>query len=183
MTTDGPRALLKLCISALLLAAGLILPFLTGQIPEIGNMLLPMHLPVLLCGLICGPWYGLAVGMTTPILRSLIFTMPPLYPKALAMSFELGTYALVIGLIFHVLLKKQNIISLYISLVGAMLAGRAVWGVASAILMGLGGKSFTFAIFITEAFVNAVPGIILQLVLIPAIMEILRRTRLIKFNK
>jgi hypothetical protein len=165
------------------MATGLILPFLTGQIPEIGNMLLPMHLPILLCGLICGPWYGLAVGVTTPLLRSLIFHMPPLYPKAIAMAFELGTYALIIGIIFHFVLKKQNILSLYISLVSSMLAGRAVWGVVTAVLMGVGGKSFTFALFITEALVNAIPGIVLQLILIPAIMVILHRTRLIKFNK
>lgn len=183
MSSDQPRAILKLCLSALFMATGLILPFLTGQIPEIGNMLLPMHLPVLLCGLVCGPWYGLAVGVTTPLLRSLIFHMPPIYPKAIAMAFELGTYALIIGLVFHVIIKKQNIISIYISLVCAMLAGRAIWGVVTAILMGVGGKSFTFAFFIAEAFVNAIPGIILQLVLIPAIMVILHRTRLIKFNK
>lgn len=183
MSSEQPRATLKLCLSALFMATGLILPFLTGQIPEIGNMLLPMHLPILLCGLICGPWYGLAVGVTTPLLRSLIFHMPPLYPKAIAMAFELGTYALIIGIIFHFVLKKQNILSLYISLVSAMLAGRAVWGVVTAVLMGVGGKSFTFALFITEALVNAIPGIVLQLILIPAIMVILHRTRLIKFNK
>lgn len=182
MNDNSPRPIFKLCLSALFMSAGLTLPFLTGQIPEIGNMLLPMHLPVLLCGLICGPWFGLAVGVTTPILRSLIFTMPPLYPKALAMAFELGTYALIIGIIFHVIVKKQNLATLYASLAGAMLAGRAVWGIIMSILMGIGDKPFTFAYFISEAFINAIPGIILQLVLIPSIMVVLDRTRLIKFK-
>ena len=81
-----------------MLALALVLPFLTGQLPQIGNMLCPMHLPVLLCGFLLGwPW-GLAVGVTAPLLRSALFGMPPLYPVALAMCLELGCYGLVIGL-------------------------------------------------------------------------------------
>jgi len=69
---------LRLTLAALFVALGLVLPFLTGQIPEIGSMLLPMHLPALLCGFVCGWPCGLAVGFVMPLLRSLIFGMPPL---------------------------------------------------------------------------------------------------------
>ena len=80
----------KLTLSAAFLGLGLVLPFLTGQVPQVGSMLLPMHIPVLLCGIICGWEYGLAVGAILPLLRSVIFGMPPMYPTALAMTFELA---------------------------------------------------------------------------------------------
>ncbi|MFQ6976237.1 MAG: ECF transporter S component [Oscillibacter sp.] len=68
----------KLTYSALFLALAMVLPFLTGQIPEIGSMLCPMHLPALLCGFMCGwPW-GLAVGFISPLLRSMS-GMPPIW--------------------------------------------------------------------------------------------------------
>jgi hypothetical protein len=149
------------------------LPFLTLQIPEIGNMLCPMHLPVLLCAFFCGPLWAGAVGFITPLLRSLIFGMPPLFPTASAMALELLTYGLVIGLVFSLLGRRKSMI--YPSLIVGMLAGRAVWGVAAAIFYGIGGKPFGLAIFFTEAFVNAVPGIILQLILVPLLYVTLRR--------
>ena len=166
-----------LVLSAMFLALGLVLPFLTGQIPQIGNMLLPMHLPVLLCGLLC-PWqYGLAVGFILPLMRSLIFSMPVLYPNAVAMAFELCTYGFLIGFLYR-LFKKDNLIFLYISLVCAMLGGRAVWGVVQVILLGISGEGFTFAAFWAGAFTTAIPGIVIQLVLIPAIMLALKKTRI-----
>ena len=87
----------KITLSAMFLAIGLVLPFLTGQIPEIGSMLLPMHIPVLLCGLICGWQYGGAVGLIVPLLRNLLFGMPPM-PGAVSMAFDLAAYGLIIGL-------------------------------------------------------------------------------------
>lgn len=88
----------KIVYSALFLALAMVLPFLTGQIPEIGAALSPMHIPAILCGFICGwPW-GLAVGFISPILRSLIFGMPPMMPKAIGMAFEIATYGAVSGL-------------------------------------------------------------------------------------
>lgn len=167
----------KLILSALFLAIGMVLPFLTGQIRQIGNMLLPMHLPVLLCGLICGPWYGLTVGLILPPFRSLLFGMPVLYPTAIAMAFELATYGLVIGLMFYKA-KWHCIRSLYISLVTAMVSGRLVWGLAQCLLLGIGQDGFTLGMFWTGAIAGAVPGIILQLILIPAIMLLLHRTHL-----
>lgn len=163
------------------IAVGLVLPFFTGQIQPIGNMLLPMHLPVMLCGLICGWKYGLAVGAILPLFRSITFGMPKLYPNAVAMAFELAAYGFVIGLLY-IIIKKKGIVSLYISLVSAMLAGRAVWGIVMAILMGIGKSSFPMSAFVAGAFLNAIPGIIIQLVLIPAIMLVLERTGALRFG-
>ena len=163
------------------LAIGLLLPFLTGQLKAIGSMLLPMHIPVLLCGLICGWQYGAAVGAILPLLRNLLFGMPPM-PGAISMAFELCTYGLVIGLMYG-LSKWKCIISLYRSLIVAMLAGRAVWGVAQYIILGIKGGSFGFEAFMTGAFLNAIPGIILQLIFIPVMMVALDRTGMVRFTK
>ncbi|MBQ9079925.1 MAG: ECF transporter S component [Clostridia bacterium] len=168
------KQLKRLVFAALLLALGYILPFFTGQIPEIGSMLLPMHLPVLVCGIICGWQWGAAVGFVLPLTRSLMFGMPPIYPSALAMAFEMATYGLIIGLCYK-LFPKKGLLTVYASLIIAMLAGRAVWGTVQCILLGLGDNSFTFAAFIAGAFVNAIPGIVLQLVLIPALIFVLQR--------
>jgi len=177
----------KLVLTGLFLALGYILPFLTGQIQQIGNMLLPMHLPVLLCGLIVGWKYGLAIGFLLPITRSLIFTMPPFYPAAIAMAFELATYGAVIGLLYAYS-KRKTLVSLYFCLISSMLAGRAVWGIVRAVLTlvdvaGLTAGKFTFAIFLSGAFLEAIPGMILQLILIPAIMLLLQHTRLLPLSE
>ncbi len=176
------RRILKLVLTAMFLALGLVLPFLTGQIPEIGKMLLPMHIPVFLCALICGFEWALPMAAILPLMRSLIFGMPVFYPTAVAMAFELAAYALVAGLLFR-FVKKLGVAGVYISIVAAMIAGRAVWGCAQVILLGLGGKSFTFAAFIAGAFTNAWAGIVLQLILIPAVMLALDRTKLVRFRE
>ena len=158
------RIVYKIVLTAMFFALGLVLPFLTGQIPAIGSMLLPMHLPVFLCALICGWQYAAMIGVALPIIRSLLFTMPPMFPTAVAMAFELLTYGLITGLVY-LLFKRKNILSVYISLIAGMLAGRFVWGVVQYILLASSGKEFTFAAFIAGAFTNAVPGIIVQLVI------------------
>lgn len=96
----------KLVLSAFFMALGIVLPFLTGQIQQIGNKLLPMHIPVLLCGFICGWQYGLAVGLFTPLLRSVMFGMPSLMPTAAAMAVELAVYGLTAGLLYTKLPKR-----------------------------------------------------------------------------
>ncbi len=169
----------NLTLAAMFLAIGFVLPFLTGQIQTIGNMLSPMHIPVLLCGLICGRKYGAAVGFILPLLRSMIFGMPPMYPNAIAMALELMTYGLVIGLLYSHS-RWQCVVALYRCLIAAMLAGRVVWGIAEIILLGIGGNTFTVQAFLAGAVLNAIPGIILQLVLIPAIMVALHRTGLVR---
>lgn len=171
----------NLVLSAMFLALGLVLPFLTGQIPEIGSMLLPMHIPVFLCGLICGWKYGAAVGVIVPLMRSMIFGKPVMFPNAVSMALELMTYGLVAGLLYG-LSRHQCIIALYRSMLIAMLSGRAVWGAAQMIFLTAGGKEFTWGAFAAGAFLQAIPGIIVQLVLIPAIMLALHKTGLVPFK-
>ncbi|MFI3237627.1 MAG: ECF transporter S component [Lachnospiraceae bacterium] len=158
----------KLVYAALFLALALVLPMLIGQIPEIGSVLSPMHIPVLLCGFICGAKYGALVGFTAPLLKTALFTIPPLYPTALAMSFELLTYGLVAGLLYAVLHK--HIAHIYINLIGAMIAGRIVWGLSMLVLLSVKGQAFTFSAFLASAFITAIPGIITHIIVIPVLV-------------
>ena len=169
----------RIVLSALFIGLGIVLPFVTGGIPKIGNMLLPMHLPVLLCGLICGPIYGGLVGAITPLLRGFTLGMPPIMPIGVPMAFELCAYGLSIGLIYKSF-KKKNTITTLISLISAMIIGRLVWGIVQFVILGINNSVFTFNAFITSAFLNAVPGIIFQIVFIPLLMGILRKARLVK---
>lgn len=171
----------KLTLSALFIALGLVLPLLTGQLKALGNAFLPMHLPVLLCGLIVGPWYGLVVGLILPILRHFTFGMPPLYPTAISMAFELATYGFVVGYVYQNS-RWKCIIALYESLIIAMIVGRLVWGLVQMILLGVDGKAFTFQMFMAGAFLNAIPGIIFQLIFIPSLMLALNKTGLVHFQ-
>lgn len=171
----GKQYVRKLTYSALCLAMALVLPFLTGQIPEIGSMLCPMHIPALLCGFLCGwPW-GLGMGFAAPLLRHVIFGMPPM-PTALAMAFELAAYGAVSGALYRLLPKKGA--SVYVSLVAAMVAGRVVWGAVQYVIFGLQGTAFTAAAFLAGAVTTAIPGIVLQLVMIPPLVIVLRKTKL-----
>ena len=166
----------RLTLSAMLMAAGMLLPFLTGQIQHSGNMLCPMHLPVFICGMICGPFWGLVVGALLPLVRSMVFGMPVLMPAALAMAFELGAYGFISGWLRRRL--PRTLPMLFVSLISAMLLGRIVWGLVSMPVYGLAGKSFGWQIFAVNGFVNAVPGMILQLIAVPAIVTALEKARL-----
>lgn len=168
----------KLAVTAMLFAVGMVLPFFIGQIPAIGKMLLPMHIPVLLCGFIVGWQYGALIGFLLPIVRGLVFGMPPMYPNAVAMAFEMAAYGFVSGYLYsHA--RWQCTKMLYISLVTAMLAGRIVWAFAEVILLGIGGNIFTWKMFAAGAFLNTIPRIIVQLTLIPLIMVALRRAKVV----
>lgn len=168
--------LVNLAFAAMFLALAFVMPFLTGQIQQIGNMLCPMHIPVILCGFVCGGPWGLAVGFIAPILRSLIIGMPPLYPAALAMAFELAVYGLMSGVLYRVFPKKKGYI--YCSLIISMILGRLVWGAVQFICMGLDASEFGFAAFWAGAVTNAIPGIVLQLILIPVVVMILEKTKI-----
>lgn len=165
----------KMVLAAVCLALCMVLPLLTGQIPQIGSALSPMHIPVLLAGFLCGPWWAMAVGLAAPLLRHVTLGMPPLI-TAIAMSFELAAYGLFSGLLYARLPKKTS--NLYVSLVAAMLAGRVVWGAAMAVISGVTGSAFTWGAFMAGAFFNAVPGIIVHILLIPVIVMALRRAGL-----
>ncbi|MBQ7776838.1 MAG: ECF transporter S component [Lachnospiraceae bacterium] len=166
----------KLTLSALFIALGIVLPFFTGQIPQIGNLLLPMHIPAMLCGFICGGPSGFLVGLITPILRSLLIGRPMMMPTAVGMAVEVATYGLVTGLMYSRLKHKK--LGIYISLITAMIAGRITWGLISMILYRILSNPFTWQYFVAETLLNSFPGIILQLILIPAIIYGLQRTHL-----
>ena len=171
------KNILKLVLSALFLALGYVMPFLTGQVPEIGSMLCPMHIPVLLCGFFCGWQWGFAVGAITPLMRSMILGAPPMFPKAVCMAFELATYGMVAGFLYRKLPRKK--LNIYLSLFGAMIVGRIVWGIAMAICLGATGSAFTFSAFVAGAFTNALPGIAVQIVLIPILVMLLDNPKII----
>ena len=165
--------LLKMILAALFLALAYVMPFLTLQIPEIGAMLCPMHLPVLICGFICGPVWGAVVGCIAPLLRSLVLGMPPLFPTAVCMAFELAAYGAVAGLMHKLLPRKKPFI--YCSLITAMIAGRLVWGAVMFLCVGASGGHFTLAAFLAGAFTNAIPGIIVQIILVPVLVMLIDR--------
>lgn len=158
----------KLVIAAVCLALCMVLPFLTGQIPEIGSMLSPMHIPVLLCGFLCGAAWAAVAGALAPLLRFMLFGMPPLFPVGVAMCVELATYGAVSGLMYRILPRKP--IWVYASLITAMTAGRIIWGIVRAVLSGATGSPFTWVAFVSGAFTQAIPGIILHIILIPPIV-------------
>lgn len=158
----------KLTLSAMFLALAYVMPFLTGQIQQIGSKLCPMHIPVLLCGFFCGAPWGLVVGFIAPILRSFTLGMPPMFPNAFCMAFELATYGLISGWLHNKLPNK--IVNVYISLLGAMVSGRLVWGIIMFCCMGFNASKFGLSAFLTGAVLNAVPGIIVQIVLIPVLV-------------
>lgn len=172
----------NLVLSAMFVAVGLLLPFLTGQMQQFGNMLLPMHLPVLLCGLICGWQYGAAVGFILPPLRYVLFSAPPIFPIGAAMAFELAAYGLIAGFLYN-RSRWQCIIALYRSLIAAMIGGRLVWGAVRVLFTGVAHEAFTWQMFLSGALLTAVPGIILQLVFIPALMVALDRTGMVHFRR
>lgn len=167
----------KMVLSAFFLALALALPFLTGQIPQIGSMLAPMHIPALLCGFICGWPYGLAVGFIAPLLRFMLFGMPPIFPTGIAMAFELAVYGAVSGWLFG--RARHSIPMIYASLIAAMVAGRFVWGTVRFVLAQLFGMKFSFAMFLSGAFLTALPGIVCQLILVPIIVAAVGRVKLL----
>ena len=175
------KKLLRMVLAAFFLALAYVMPFLTGQIPEAGSMLCPMHLPILLCGFVCGwPW-GLIVGLVAPVFRSLLTGgFPPMFPTAVCMAFELATYGAIAGLMHKILPKKK--ISIYCSLVIAMLLGRLVWGVAMMICMGASGGTFTLAAFLAGAITNAIPGIIVQLILVPILVVLVEKSKFLSLR-
>ena len=171
---------LSMIIAAMCIALGLVLPFLTGQIHAIGNMLCPMHIPVLIAGFLLEVKYSAAVGFLTPLLRSLIFGMPAMYPGAISMAFELTALAVTAGLMHKLLRtafygkiqgKKKHYTVLYVSLIIAIVVSRVVYGIVRFAMLGIIGTNFNLAMWFTVEFVNAWPGILLQLLIIPPLVR------------
>ena len=170
----------QLTFAAVCLALCMVLPFLTGQIPQIGQALSPMHIPVFLCGFLCTWPYAALVGFIAPLLRNLLFSMPAM-PGAIAMAFELAAYGFLTGILYRVFPKKTPF--LYATLLCAMVGGRLVWGAARFVLAGLSGSEFPFSAFLAGAVTNAVPGIILHIALVPAVVIALNRAGFLSYDE
>ncbi len=168
---------LNIALAAMFLALAYVMPFLTGQIPQIGAMLCPMHIPVILCGYFCGGPWGFVIGAAAPLLRSFTLGMPTLFPKAFAMAFELAVYGLMSGVLYRVLPKKK--INIYVSLILSMISGRLVWGLVQFCCMGLDATKFGFSAFYAGAVVNALPGIIIQIIIIPIVVMLFEKTKVL----
>lgn len=166
----------NIIFTALCIAIGLLLPQLVKfvPVPYPGAVLLPMHIPVLVCGFLCGWRFGAVSGIVTPLLASLLTGMPPLFPNAVSMMFELATYGLLTGLLYKLTNRK-----IFLTLIGAMLGGRIVLGLVNALLFSIADNVYGLAIFISGAFITALPGIIIQLILVPIIIRSLERAKLI----
>ena len=177
MQTKATSPARNVVLAALFLALAFVLPMITGHVPQIGSMLCPMHFPVLLAGFVLGGPWGLAVGFIAPLLRSVLFGMPPLFPTALSMAFELATYGFVSGVVYRKV--RHTLPMTFVTLLTAMVAGRIVWGVVRFVLAGLTGSSFPFSPFLAGALLNALPGIIAQLILIPLILTALQKAKIL----
>lgn len=163
----------RLVTTGVCIALALVLPLITGQIREIGRMLCPMHIPVIICGFVCGPVWAGAAGFIAPLLRFLIFGKPLLMPTGIAMAFELMTYGVICGLLSAKL--PQKLAYTYVSLVTAMICGRLVSGFVQLALVGFDITKYPFSTFIAAVLTSSVPGIVLQLVLIPPVVTMVRK--------
>lgn len=167
------KPLRDLIFAALCVGLGLALPQALHAVPGAGQLLLPMHVPVLLCGLLCGWQWGFAAGVVTPILSSLIFSMPPVAYLP-GMVTELAIYGLAAGFLYRHCRWNINL-----SLVLAMLAGRVAYGLLNTLLMLTGGEAYALQIFFTGLFVTGLPGIVLQLVLLPLLVLAIEKSGLV----
>lgn len=169
-------AVKKSIITAVCIALCVVLPQAFHAVPNAGAIYLPMHIPVLLCGLICGWSYGLLCGLAGPALSALLTGMPPAAVLP-GMLVECGVYGLAAGLLMQLLRTKHLYADLYISLAAAMLLGRVASGIAKALIFSAG--SYSMASWVAGSFVTALPGIVIQLALLPSIVYALMRARLI----
>ena len=165
-----------LIMALICLAISVVLPMLTDQVPRFGQGLRPMHIPVLIAGFACGPVIGFVVGVTAPMLSLLIHGAPALMQANFAMSLELATYGLIAGLLYSQLPRKTG--SIYVSLITAMIVGRIVWGASMIVLSGRAQTQFTYQMFMTYAFIDAMPAILFHIVLIPAVVIALEKANL-----
>lgn len=167
----------KIVLAGLFVALGLILPMLTGHVQGLNRMISPMHFPVLIAGFVCGAPLAFAVGFLTPLIGSITTGMPPLFPNAISMAFELAAYGFLAGELYKLLPKKS--INVYTALIGAMVGGRLVGGLVTAILLGVSGGGYSLEIFVTSMYINAIPAIVAQIAIVPMIVIALRDAKIL----
>lgn len=155
----------KISIASMFLGLALILPLITAQIPQFGKMLCPMHFPVLLCGFICGPWYGLIIGFIAPLLRFSIFGAPIVFPTGIMMCFELAAYGFFTGIFYN---RTQKI---FLSLIFGIIAGRLMRIAVYAVFNILFQTPLTWEVIFIGGLLQSLPGTALQLMFIPPIVR------------
>lgn len=183
----------RMIVTAVLLAVGMVLPLLTGQIPTIGKALSPLHIPAFICGLTCGWAWGAALGVVLPLLRSVVFGMPPLVVGAVPMAFELAVYGAVCGMLYPLVLRRPvekvrslkgwHVIAMIITLLCAMVAGRLVGGAVKAAVLGLTGGKYSMQAFVTAYFADSALGAVIHLMLVPAVVSALEKAKLSPLQK
>ena len=179
--------LYRMIVTAVLLALGLILPFLTGQLQSFGKLLSPLHIPVLICGMTCGWGWGGVLGLVLPVLRMALFGMPAA-PMAYPMTFELCAYGVATGLLYPWLRRElcsrcgaKPLVVMLATLGLAMVGGRIVGVAAKALLLWgglIGGAPMTFAALMTSYFVDTAVGAVVHLIVVPAVVLALEKARL-----
>ncbi len=170
----------RMVTAGLCAALGVALPMAVHSIPNAGSILLPMHIPVLLCGLICGPWYGLACGLLAPLLSSLITGMPSgVY--LFSMMAELMAYGLIAGACIRLIRRGGTMKRVYLALIAAMLLGRIAYGLMNSLIFKAG--AYSMELWLSGAFITAAPGILVQLIIIPIIILALERGRVINLDR
>lgn len=161
----------KIVLTALFSALCVVLPYAFHMIPDAGSVFLPMHIPVLICGMVCSWQYGLICGILGPLLSSLLTAMPPMAYLP-SMLVECAVYGLVSGLILKYVRTGKLHLDLYLALIAAMLAGRVISGIAKALIFSPG---ITMSYWIAASFVTAAPGIVIQLADIPMVVSLLMK--------
>lgn len=165
----------RVCICAVCIALCCVLPVAFHAL-ALGTAFSPIHIPVLLCGLVCGGAYGAFCGLAGPILSCLITGMPPAM-GLISMVPELVVYGLVCGLLMRYIRTGKHLADCYLALIPAMVAGRLVGGVAK-VLFHLGSpESLTFAALVQSYVVASLPGIVVHLILVPVLAVTLEKAK------
>ena len=166
----------KSIVTAVCIALCYVLPLLFHGVQNAGQVFLPMHLPVFLCGLVCGWPFGLLCGLAGPALSSALTCMPPVAFLPV-MMIELAVYGTISGLMMRLVRTKCTYADLYISLLVAILSGRVVAGLAKALIFARG--NYSMASWVTGYVLTSWPGTLIQLVLIPSVVFALMKAHLI----
>jgi hypothetical protein len=169
---------LKIVTTAMLIALGVLLPHIFHFIGQTaGQMFIPMHLPIIVCGFLCGKILGAFCGLVTPYISTLIRGLPPAFPAAFTMSIELAILGAICGFAAN---RKFRIQWIFVIMISAMILARAASGIITAIIFGARGNPYSFNAFFNAHFVASAVGIAIQLVIIPSVLILLKKTGVLK---
>ena len=167
----------KACITSVCIALCYVLPMAFHML-GLGGALSPMHIPVLLCGLICGWPYGAFCGIAGPVISSLLSGMPSTL-QLIYMVPELCAYGLFAGLLLRFIKTGNSIADLYLSMIPAMLLGRIIGGIAQAAFYLSTARGYSIALWAGGYFAGSLPAIIIQLIAVPSLVMVLMKARLL----